>query len=215
MSLVSRLVAIVAFVAFPSSAAAQGHDGGDSGPPPGQSRSNRGPAFAEPDIVSTLGLEGMGHRQGVGVGANAFFEGPNWGVFAQYQATVSGAGADLRAIQQAHLTLNYAILASRTARLRIEGGVGYTGAGPTHIYSPILGISGALGVLGAVQLEGSLRVAPLPIGQAESSVGFAIGLGQLGLRAGIKRILVAPLEGVPELDDASFQGGYLGIAWTL
>lgn len=215
MSPLSFRVLALTLVTSSSSAIAQGYQGGDYASPPEQARSDRGPAYTDPDIITTIGLEGMGHPQGVALGAHGLFEGPNWGVGAQYQAIVSGASERLRAVQQAHLNLNYAILASPIARLRLEGGIGYTGAGATQIYSPLLGVSGALGFLGAFQLEGSVRVAPFPVGQAESTLGFAIGLGRLGLRAGVKRIRIEPVEGVAELDGAIIQGGYLGIAWTL
>lgn len=205
MSPTSRLLALV-LAASPLAAAGQPyHDG----------RSDRSGAYGEPDIITTVGLEGQGHARGITVGATALFEGPNWGLGAQYQAVLSGGGAAPTALQLANLNVNYAVVATPVLRVRLEGGAGYAHAGATEIYSPVFGLSGAFGHLGALQLEGAVRVAPLPIRQVESSVGVALGVGRIGLRAGYKRIYLQPLEGVPELDAANFQGGYLGVAWTL
>lgn len=194
-------------LAVPALALANGpeaQDGTTSSPPS---------SHGAPDVVTTVGLEVQRDRRAAAVALGALFEGPHLGLGAELQG-LSGDGPSPDTVQRGHLQLSYAIIASSGLRVRLEGGAAWTRTSGADIFSPLVGVSGAFGKLGALQLEAAVRIMPAPVPQAETSVGLGIALvDRFALRIGQRQLFIGEVPGAGP--GMTFRGVYAGLAWTL
>jgi len=171
----------------------------------------------EPAGVRLLvGIEGQGYRGGVTLGATVGVEGDRWGFFASGQNIAiekddGTKGYDHLQVATAHGT--FAFLTGRQGRMRFELGADAVFAPNLIVVGPTGGLSGTLWLFGPLALEGSAMVTPWPYLQFDGKIGLALGLGPVGIRAGLRAQLLDDrglVDGVIHQD--TFLGPYLGVS---
>lgn len=153
--------------------------------------------------IIRLALNGQSFRSG-GEGSAmelaAGLEGRRWG-FDIRGSTLSllaedgSGGRDTLRLLSTHLT--FALWSTRTARLRVEGGVAAAQAPDVTFVGPSLAGSAEACLLGPVDGELRLQVVPFPHRQVDAQAGLAVHLGAFVLRTGYRWLL---------LDDAGWLG---------
>jgi hypothetical protein len=172
------------------------------------------PEPESPGIRLTAGLEGQGFRAGFTLGALVAIEGDRWGFTGSGQNIAvlaeDGSGSlDHLQVATAHLT--YAFLRGSYGRLRVEAGADAVFAPDLIVVGPTAGLSGTLWIGGPFAIEASAMVTPWPYRQFDGRAGLALGLGPVGLRAGIRAQVLDDrglVDGVIHQD--AFVGPYVG-----
>jgi len=159
-------------------------------------------------IFSRLSLYGAwredGYVGGIDFGLESRTFGMNLDATALASEMVTGpleaSGSDPAAWGTAHLT--WSILSDRAFRLRLEAG-GSMLALPespavavqpwrgSTIFGPDFGVSGQIGLVGPIGIEGHARLTPYPVRVADTYIGGMIHGGPVGLSAGWRWIDVA------------------------
>lgn len=147
------------------------------------------------------GVEGQGFVNGFTLGVNVGLEGERWGLTASGQNIAvrkddGTPGFDHLQVATAHVT--FAFLTGRYGRLRVEGGADAAFAPDLIVVGPTAGLSGTIWIGGPFAIEGSTMVTPWPYLQLDAKLGAALGLGPVGLRAGVR---------LQVLDDRGLVGG--------
>jgi len=163
-----------------------------------------------------------GYMAGLTFGLDTRAVGFNLDVSALAREHVTGQlrddESDPATLANAHLT--WTVLSDRSFRLRLETGVSMLDLpdsavvvdqpwrGKT-ILGPNLGISGQLGMVGPIGIEGHARITPFPERIADTFLGLAVHGGPVGVSAGWRWVDVAG-DGVdaPEL---MFRGPQVGL----
>lgn len=213
---------------------------GDQSSPPTQTS----PAYPAPDpdrIVTRLSLHGAGMRRdldepdgrddgyaaGLALTVDGRQVGFHAGVDAVARESVTGDfhddGSSPAAWATAHIT--WSVLSRDAYRLRFELGgsllalpddtfaAGQPWAGKV-IFGPDVGVSGQLGLVGPIGIEGHARVTPFPVPVVDTRIALALRGGPLGITLGWRAINV---EGDDQDTDADapelrFRGPELGLS---
>ena len=193
--------------------------------PPG---AGRYPA-ANPDRVFVrLGLAAAGMNDGAVGGFTLALDSRAVGFSASADALViddvtrvGDSGGDALGWGSAHLT--WTVLADAAFRIRLELGGSMLSLPTTGAFAalsragdvafgPDVGISGQLGLVGPIGLEGHARVTPLPITVVDSRLALAFRGGPFAVTAGWRGIRIFEEQGeVPDLD---FSGPELGLSFV-
>ncbi|MBS1150177.1 MAG: hypothetical protein H6Q89_1875, partial [Myxococcaceae bacterium] len=174
------------------------------------------PQPESPGVRLSAGLEGQGFRNGATLGVLLGLEGDRWGLNASGQNIAvlaeDGSGSfDHLQVATAHLT--FAFLTGRYGRLRVEAGADAVFAPNLIVIGPTAGFSGTLWIGGPFAIEGSVMVTPWPYRQLDGKLGAALGLGPVGIRAGVRAQVLDDrglVDGVIHQD--SFLGPYVGLS---
>ena len=189
-----------------------------AGPAPVTSLAVAEPPEEEQPLRVVAGIEAHGYVNGITLAAHASVEGDRWGFF------VTGQNSALRAddgsgswdnIQLVSAHLGFAFLRGPYGRLRVEGGADAAFAPNMISIGPTVGVSGALYVGGPFALESDLMWTPWPFTQLEFRAGGALGLGPVGLRAGLRAQLLNDnglVDGVAHQD--LLLGPYVGVSYV-
>jgi hypothetical protein len=182
---------------------------------------------ANPDRVFVrLGAAAAGMPDGAVGGFTLALDGRTAGFSASVDALVlddvtrvGDTGGDALGWGTAHFT--WSVLADASFRIRLELGgsmlslpktgafAAMTRAGDVA-FGPDVGISGQLGLVGPIGLEGHARVTPFPIPVVDARLAVALRGGPLALTAGWRGIRVYRQEG--EVPDVDFSGPELGLS---
>jgi len=114
----------------------------------------------------------------------------------------------------AHLT--YALIAGDAWRLRVElGGSMVSWPDTTYAQGPLafgpdFGLSGNLGLVGPLGLQGHARITPYPHQVVDTAAALAVRLGPVAVTGGWRHLFV---EGGPTLASFRFDGPELGLAF--
>lgn len=145
-----------------------------------------------------------GYVGGVEFGLDSRFVGFDLDVTAVARESVTGplyhSGSDPATWATGHIT--WSILSQRYFRLRIEtGGSMLSLPNSTAVslqewrgktlYGPDVGVSGQLGIVGPLGIEGHARLTPIPTRVADTLIAATVHGGPLGLSAGWRWIDVA------------------------
>ena len=156
---------------------------------------------ADPDrVVTTLDFRAAGSPDGGAAGTSLYVDGRTIG----FHAGVDGVAVrpdptraldtgGVLAYATAHLA--FAIVSDDVVRIRLEAGgsmLSIPDAGPFHgapyaatvAFGPDFGVSGHLGLLGPVGLEGYVRVTPYPVTIVDARAAVAMRAGALALTVG-------------------------------
>jgi hypothetical protein len=176
------------------------------------------------DFHLTLGISGQAVNPGQNYtgGAASFqfaMEGEHFGFSSELLSFMlpaeDGSGAvDRISLVDANLT--YALVSNAHGRLRLEGGLSSAVAPDIAFFGPDFGVSGALGLLGPVSIDFSLRAVPYPFRKVDWSAGLAVPLGPFALRGGWRVTWLDDagyVDGVQHVD--TYSGPYLGLAIAL
>jgi hypothetical protein len=120
------------------------------------------------------------------------------------------------------LHVTWSPVSERNVRVRLELGgsmlsLSDTGAAATEpwagnvIFGPSIGISGQLGLVGPLGLEGHARLSPRPVPVADSRLAAAFRAGPLALTLGYRSISVQ--GGGKDAPEVRFSGPELGLAF--
>lgn len=154
-------------------------------------------------VIIRLALNGQSFStggEGTAMDLAAGLEGRRWG-FEVRGSTLSllaedgSGGTDTLRLLSSHLT--FALWSTRTARVRVEGGVAAARAPDVTFIGPSLGGSAEACLFGPVDGELRLQVVPFPHRQVDAQAGLALHLGPFVLRSGYRWLL---------LDDAGWLG---------
>lgn len=108
--------------------------------------------------------------------------------------------------------MTYSLISRPEGRFRVEGGVMGAFAPDLIVAGPSLGFSGVMGLVGPLGMDGSIRMTAFPYRQVDAQAGLTLGIGQVGLRAGMRGIYLNDaglLDGVVRSD--TFVGPYGGL----
>ena len=108
--------------------------------------------------------------------------------------------------------ITYSLISAPEGRLRLEGGVMTAFAPDLIVMGPAGGLSAAMGVVGPIGVDGSIRMTMFPYRQVDAQAGLTLGLGHLGLRAGMRGIYLDDaglVDGIVHTD--AFVGPYGGL----
>ncbi|MGI5860607.1 MAG: hypothetical protein ACOX6T_00955 [Myxococcales bacterium] len=164
----------------------------------------------------------MVHGEGIALGLGYAVEGQRFGFNLGASAIMVETGRTLDdgahevelgvSLVDAHLT--WALLSSYTGRLRIEGGVSAALAPDLSAVGPEVGVSGALGIVGPLGIEGSAYYTPWPYTRVQAGLGAALGFEIFGLRLGWRTIYLddGGVLGDEDTDDL-FTGPYLSMGF--
>lgn len=152
---------------------------------------------------------------GAGIDLGMMFEGERLGVAGTFSGLAISAddgsgGTDSIKLLNGFMT--YSMISRPEGRLRVEGGVMSAFAPDLIVAGPALGFSGAMGLFGPVGLDASVRMTAFPYRQVDAQAGLTLGIGPLGLRAGMRSIYLNDaglLGGEPNTD--TFVGPYGGM----
>jgi hypothetical protein len=169
----------------------------------------------EPPFVVTVGAQAQLVAQGATFGAAAAFEGARWGFNAQatgvFAQTADGSGLiDTYKLFNGYLT--YALLSDPRGRIRIEGGVATAFAPNLAVAGPSIGVSGVVGLIGPLGIEGQFHLTPVPYQEVDWSTDATVALGPVGLRAGWRQIYLND-EGYADgvVHQELFNGPFVGV----
>jgi hypothetical protein len=146
-------------------------------------------------VSLTLGLEGLAlpRAEGGGAAARLALEGERWGV--AFRATGLGLAAedgsrytDEISLLEAHLT--YALLSRDRLRLRLEAGMHQAGAPDATFVGASVAGSMELCLVGPLDLELRLQVAPFPHRVVDAQAGLAMHLGPFALHGGWRAMVL-------------------------
>lgn len=195
-------------------------------PPPGQGYAP--PPHDEADRITTrFSVYGAGRSNGYVGGLDFSLDGRYAGfdldVNALASEPVTGplheSGRDPATWGSAHFT--WSLLAERSFRLRILTGGSMLSLpdspavadrewrGKT-VYGPDVGVSGQIGLLGPLGIEGHARVTPFPVRVADTLIAATLHAGPLGLSGGWRWIDVAGDE--KDAPKMSFRGPQVGLS---
>jgi hypothetical protein len=163
-----------------------------------------------------------GYMAGLTFGLDSRYVGFNVDVSALAREQITGPLGDDRsdpaALANAHLTWTF--VSDRFFRLRLETGVsmlalpesevvsGQPWRGKT-VFGPDLGVSGHLGLLRGVGLEGYARYTPFPQRIADTFVGLAVHGGPVGVNAGWRWVNIDG-DGI-DAPEMYFRGPQIGL----
>ena len=177
-----------------------------------------------PPITFTLGVTGQAVNPGNAAGGGAAglqlaFEGEHLGFSADWQSYFLQADDGSGTIDRIHLVdanLTFALVSTEHGRLRLEGGLSSAVAPDIAFFGPDFGISGALGLVGPISIDFSLRGVPYPFRKVDWTAGLAIPLGNFALRGGWRVTYLDDagyVDGVRHQD--TYSGPYLGLALAI
>lgn len=193
-------------------------------PPPSEGSAPSG----ERDRISTrFALYGAGrtagYMAGLSFGIESRYVGVDADVAALAQESVTGSlqgdGSDPATWSTAHVT--WSLVNERSIRIRLETGASILALPDSPAVSgqewrgksllgPDVGVSGQLGLVGPVGIEGWARLTPFPTRVADTYLGLAVHGGPLGLNAGWRWVDVAGNgESAPRM---MFRGPQVGLA---
>ncbi|BDG01696.1 hypothetical protein [Anaeromyxobacter oryzae] len=182
----------------------------------------------DPDQLHVrLSASGAGMSDGGALGLALAIDGRSAGMNASFDGLdkdgVTGLpGQDHHPVGWGSAHVTWSVLSDEVARVRFEVGgsmlslpsAGATAAGAPWagkvLFGPDLGVSGQLGVVGPIGLEGHVRVTPLPVPVLDTRVALALRAGPFAVTGGWRTVHVAG-DGVdaPVLD---FRGPELGVS---
>ncbi len=164
-----------------------------------------------------------GYVGGVSFGLDGRYTGFDIDVNAIGRESVTGplhrSGSDPIAWGSAHITWSF--VSERSVRLRAETGAsmlslpsssavqGQEWRGKT-IFGPDVGVSGQIGLLGPVGIEGYARLTPFPVRVADTLIAATVHGGPVGLSAGWRWIDVAG-DGI-DAPKLMFRGPQVGLS---
>ena len=162
-------------------------------------------------VTVTLGIEGQGFRDDDGgMALRMGFEGHRWGVDTRYAAlTLDEAGFGPRGsvTQLLDFHLTYAPYVARRARFRLEAGANGFLSYDVSMLGLGLGASLEACVAGPLDFEARLLITPFPFHQVDAQGGFALRLGGLALRTGLRALY---LDDAGEAVGVSRAGSWVG-----
>lgn len=183
-------------------------------PAPQQSGSDISASFS-----AGAALLGSSSGTGSGFDLGAAFEGERLGFnltwTGVYVPADDGSGG-VDSIKLFNGMLTYSVLSRPQGRLRLEAGGMSAWAPDLVVLGPGLGVSGVLGLVGPLGLDGSVRMTPFPFRQVDAQAGLTVGLGPLGFRGGFRGVYLDDagiVDGVVHTD--VFAGPYLGLELVL
>jgi hypothetical protein len=202
-------------------------------PPPPSSEGEYGGRYAReepPALSARFSLYGAGRKDGYAAGITFGMEGRytgfdlDVGALAREQVTgpLHEDGSDPATFGNAHLT--WSLVSVPFARVRLETGASILAlpdspaveAQPWRgktLFGPDVGLSGGLGLLGPLAIEGHARLTPFPIRIADTFLGVALHGGPLGVSAGWRWIDVdGDGKDAPKL---MFRGPQVGLTLAL
>jgi hypothetical protein len=176
---------------------------GGEAPPPDQERisaSVHGTASGDADAgVAGLSFAIDGERAG--------FHGSIEAI--RVDTPSAGSPSSTQSLGWGSLHGSWSIVSERTIRVRFElggsmltmadsGGVPYAG---TSVYGPSIGVSGHLGLVGPIGVEGHARITPSPVVVTDSRIALALRGGPFAFTVGYRSVAVSG-DGTraPELD---------------
>jgi hypothetical protein len=180
----------------------------------------------DPDrITTTLRLVAAGADHGGAAGLALAIDGRHLG----FQASIDGVGVDAsssaegtQALGWGTLYATWSLVSEQGLRIRLELGgsmlsmpdAGSLGDEPyagNVIFGPSVGISGHLGLLGPIGLEGHSRVTPGPVVTTDNRLVLAVRGGSLAFTAGWRALKVnGDGTEAPRID---FSGPEVGLAF--
>ena len=201
-------------------------------PPPPYAPGEGAPGYGRPEadrIYTRVNVYGAGQTDGYAAGLSlaldSRFAGFDINIDALAREPVTGrlhdAGSDPAGWGSAHLT--WSVLSTPNARLRVLTGAsmlslpssqavqGQPWAGKT-LFGPDVGVSGQLGLLGPVGIEGYARLTPFPVVVADTYAGVAVHGGPLGVTAGWRWVDVQGSATNTDAPKLMFRGPQLGIS---
>lgn len=156
---------------------------------------------------------------GVSAGVALAFEGERLGVQLGYDGFfIDGdmAFGGTAGLEHGTALVTYSILAGPNGRLRLEGGLSTTTwpsrlpySGTTAV-GPDVGVSGRLGLVGPLGIQGYARITPSPRQAVDASLAAALRLGPAALTAGWRDFRI---EGGSSEPDLRFAGPQFGLAF--
>ena len=168
-------------------------------------------------LLVRMGMEGqsLGEGNGSAVAVNLGVEELRWGVAGSATSmtlpTDDGTPEeDTLRLYAMHLT--YALLSSEQGRLRVEAGVSAAKAPDITLVGPSFTLSFERCLFGALDVEGSGQVVPVPFLRLDAQAGLGLHLGVLTLRGGWRWMLLddqGHVDGEAHRD--TFSGPYLGL----
>lgn len=177
---------------------------------------------ADPEPLSVrLGMDGAALTTAAGLGAFLSVDGERVGMDARAMAltfpTDDGTqGTDSITLMSLHLT--YALVATETARLRIEGGISSAHAPDLTALGPSLALSLEACLAGNLDLEARAQATPYPYRQLDGQAGLALHLSSFVLRGGWRALylndngLVDDVEHVEH--EETLSGPYVGLGFS-
>ncbi len=178
-------------------------------------------------VVTTLAATAAGMRDGAAAGIALGIEGRRTGFDASIDAvsvdSVTGGGAlsSSSAIGWGTMHVTWSLVSDDSARIRLELGgsmlsmpTGGAAAGTPWEgrvgFGPDVGVSGQLGLLGPIGVEGHARLTPLPVPVSDLRAAVAFRGGPLAVTAGWRAIDVKG-DGT-DAPSMRFSGPELGLA---
>jgi hypothetical protein len=181
-------------------------------------------------VYGRLSLYGAGRMDGYVAGLELGIEGRYAGFDLDANALASEQvtgplhhdGNDPIGWGTAHVT--WSLLSERSLRLRVETGASMLALPSSDfvasrewrgktVFGPDVGVSGQLGLLGPVGLEGHARLTPFPVRTADTFLGLVLHEGPLGVSAGWRWIDVAGDE--KDAPKVWFRGPQVGLSFAL
>ncbi len=146
-------------------------------------------------VSFTLGIDGLAlpRAEGGGAALSLALEGERWGVafrgLGMGLATDDGSrGTDELTLLEAHLT--YALISRDRLRLRLEAGMHQAGAPDATFIGASVASSMELCLVGPLDLELRMQVAPFPHRVLDTQAGLAMHLGPFALRGGWRAMVL-------------------------
>jgi hypothetical protein len=145
------------------------------------------------------------HHGGGAAGLALAAEGERWGMNLVFDGLYRGPGVVARrgsfldsSTTYAHASAHFtaAVIATDVARLRFELGgalLAWPNAGPDAgltVGGPDLGVSGQVGLVGPLAVEGYARLMPVPVPVSDVLAALAFRFGPLALTAGWRELAV-------------------------
>jgi hypothetical protein len=163
------------------------------------------------------GVQLQGHSDGGAFLLDLLMEGERWG----FKGSVGGlafkdANGKFRddgvGLIGAYATYKFLVSEPR-GRLRAEAGLSMATGNGVSIVAPAMGLSGEVKIVGPLQLEGALHVAPFPAAQVDWNLGLAARFGWFLVNTGWHQRLIDSTPLLSEFTDSHvFSGPYLGVA---
>jgi hypothetical protein len=173
-------------------------------PPGAQAEEERVAHGRQPHPASTLrlsGAEGGGSVGGVALGIEGRRAGVHLAIDAVSPDRIDGAARldNTEALGWGTFNATWALLTADAWRLRLEmggamlaipSGGSYAGAryAGTTVLGPDVGLSGHIGLVGPLGLEGHVRVAPFPVAVVDAGLGLALRGGPFAFTAGVRDV---------------------------
>lgn len=165
-----------------------------------------------------LGVDGAALTTAAGLGAFLGIEGERAGVDGRALALVlptddGTEGTDSITLMNLHLT--YALLAEKTARLRIEGGISSAHAPDLTAIGPSLALSFEACLAGNLDLELRGQATPYPYRQLDGQAGLALHLNTFVLRGGWRTLYLNDNGLVDDVEHEDvLSGPYVGLGFA-